>query len=355
MRRIHDWWLTVSFLLAALTSLTILFSISPDRLITQAVWLIIGFVLYLYLSSQDSAVYSALSQIAFPLSIILLFLTFLVGDGVRGSTRWISFFGFGFQTSEIVKPLLALSFARFLTERKLTPLNTLLLTGTITLPLLFILKQPDLGTGLVITALVGAQIILAGAPLWLYLVGIVLGYFGLRLAPSLLHDYQLARLESFVDPTKDPLGSGYNVIQSIIAVGSGGLFGKGLGHGTQSHLRFLPERHTDFVFASLVEELGFLGGIFVLAVLGIILYRLCVLMLTAKQREQRLILVGIFAYLLFQSFVNIGMNLGIAPVTGVTLPLISYGGSSILGISLSLGIAGSISNSLHSGKSLEIK
>jgi len=226
----------------------------------------------------------------------------------------------------------------------------------VSIPIFLILKQPDLGTSLVVIVIFAAELLIARTPNWLFVVGTVAVIALAWLSPHFLHSYQLERLTAFLDPASDPLGAGYNVIQSTIAIGSGGPLGKGLGHGTQSHLRFLPERHTDFVFASLVEELGLVGGLLVILAIGMILYRLASLMLRNLARQERLILAGVFAYLIFQTFVNIGMNLGIAPVTGVTLPLISYGGSSILAIAVSLGIAGSISHgSTESQELIEIK
>lgn len=351
-----DPWFTIAYLLASLMSLLIIFSISPERLVNQGLWLALGFVLYLFLASQDSGVFTAFTRVGYPLAILLLILTFVLGESVRGSVRWIPIGGFNLQTSELAKPLLILAFARFMALRPPRTLKTLLSSLlTLAIPLALILRQPDLGTGLVLLVIFASQLFVAGLPGWLLGLGAGITILVASFAPAYLHDYQLARLESFIDPASDPLGSGYNVIQSQIAIGSGGLFGKGLGHGTQSHLRFLPERHTDFIFASLVEELGMLGGLFVIIVLGLVLYRLTYLMLRLPL-EERLVLAGIFGYLLFQTSVNIGMNLGIAPVTGVTLPLISYGGSSILAIAISFGIAGSIAKARRGVQDLiEIK
>lgn len=350
-------YLTLAYLAIGLASLVILFSISPDRLAIQAISLTTGFALYLFLSRQDPAFFASLSKPAYLFTVFLLILTFFLGENVRGSVRWIPFGDFNLQTSELAKPLLTLFFASYLAKH---PPHSFRAVARyllfLAIPLFLIFQQPDLGTTLVIMVIALGQLLIAGLPVWIFALGSALTAATARYSTSLLKDYQLRRLEAFLDPSRDPLGSGYNVIQSQIAIGSGGFFGKGLGHGTQSHLRFLPERHTDFVFASLVEELGILGGIFVLAALGLILWQLASFMLTPTRTEYRLFLAGTFSYLLFQTFVNIGMNLGIAPVTGVTLPLVSYGGSSILAISLSLGIAGAIANSQSQQElTLEIK
>ena len=352
-----DWWITSAYLLLSGISLATIASVAPTRLLSQAVWLLTGFLVYLYLSKQDSAVYSAISRISYPLAIILLMLTFVLGEDVRGSLRWIEIAGFHLQTSELAKPFLILAFSRIVSSLDLSRLKNLaIVVAYLALPVFLILKQPDLGTTLVVIAIITIQIFLTRSPAWIFLAGGALVALFAKYSENFLHAYQLKRLQSFIDPFSDPLGSGYNVIQSIIAIGSGGFLGKGLGHGTQSRLRFLPERHTDFIFASLVEELGFIGGVVVIISTGLLLYRLITLILDSHSAQNRLILAGIFGYIFFQSVVNVGMNLGIAPVTGVTLPLVSYGGSSVLAIAISLGIAASISGSKQSSdKLIEIK
>ena len=322
MRFVSDWWITLVYLLAASLSLVMLASVSPDRLPLQASMLGVGLVLMLYLGRQEKAVYQTFAPIGYGFSVLLLLITFILGATIRGSTRWLTFGGFQLQSGEIVKPLLILAFAYFLEKYPPKSLKNILLNlGLFLVPTLLIFKQPDLGTALVMGVLWLFQLFVAGIP-WLYIgLGGVAGLGLLQLLPRFLHDYQLARLESFVDPYHDPLGAGYNVIQSIIAVGSGGLWGKGIGHGTQSHLRFLPERHTDFAFATLAEELGLIGSLLIILILSALLLRLLIALTQARHQIDRLILAGILGSLTFQTFVNIGMNLGIAPVTGVTLPL----------------------------------
>ena len=337
-----DGWLTLSYILAAALSLVVLTSISPDRVATQALMFGIGFLIYIYIAHQDSAVFKTLAGVTYVISILMLLATMLLGTSIRGSTRWIPIGTFQLQAGEFVKPLLVLSFAYFI---RLYPpktfKNILINTILFVIPTLLIFKQPDLGTALVVSCIWASQMFVSGISFWL--IGGLLGagtIFG-EFLPRFLHGYQLKRLETFIDPFRDPLGAGYNVIQSIIAVGSGGILGKGLGHGTQSHLRFLPERHTDFIFASLAEELGIIGSLFVIFCLGGLLYRLLTLATHSPSSSSRLIYIGTFSYLFFQTFINIGMNIGIAPVTGVTLPLISYGGSSVLATAITLGIAAS--------------
>lgn len=351
-----DTWLTLTYILSGALSLVVLTSISPTHVPQQALMFVIGLIILLYLAYQDSAVYKTFAPFGYILSLILLVATIIFGSSIRGSTRWIPIGTFQLQAGEFVKPLLVLSFAFFLkTFPPKTFKNILINTILFAIPTYLIFKQPDLGTALSVSSIWVAQLFISGISYWLIAAGAVIFIIFAESLPRFLHDYQLKRLETFIDPFKDPLGSGYNVIQSIVAVGSGGILGKGLGHGTQSHLRFLPERHTDFIFASLAEELGVFGSILVLLCLGALLYRLLSLATHTRSSSSRLIYIGVFGYLAFQTFVNIGMNIGIAPVTGVTLPLISYGGSSVLSTAIMLGIASSCARADMKRSLIEIK
>lgn len=334
-----DTWLTLTYILSGALSLVVLTSISPTHVAQQALMFGLGLAILLYLGHQDSAVYKTFAPFGYILSLILLVATMLLGSSIRGSTRWIEIAGFQLQPAELVKPLLVLAFAFFLKAFPPKTFKNILINVVLfALPAFLIFKQPDLGTALSVTSIWVAQVFISGISYWLIAGSAILSAIFVESLPRFLHDYQLKRLETFIDPFRDPLGSGYNVIQSIVAVGSGGILGKGLGHGTQSHLRFLPERHTDFIFASLAEELGVVGSLLVLLCLGSLLYRLINLATHTESYSSRLIYIGVFSYLAFQTFVNIGMNIGLAPVTGVTLPLISYGGSSILSTAIMLGI-----------------
>ncbi len=356
MNWLPDRWLTICYLLAGALSLVVLTSISPDRVPQQALMFGLGFMFYLYLARQEAAVYKTFAPLGYGIALVLLLATFIFGASVRGSTRWISLGSFQLQAGEFAKPLLVLAFAYFLDRFPPKTLKNILLNTLLFIPpVLLIFRQPDLGTALVVSSIWVAALFVTGLPYWLIGVMSVLGIIFAESLPRLLHDYQLKRLETFIDPFRDPLGAGYNVIQSLIAVGSGGILGKGLGNGTQSHLRFLPERHTDFIFASLAEELGLVGSLLVLFCLGSLLYRLLSLATHTRDTTNRAIYIGIFSYLAFQTFINIGMNIGIAPVTGVTLPLISYGGSSVLATAITLGIAASLARSDHSDTLIEIR
>ena len=351
-----DIWLTLCYFLAGILSLVVLSSISPEHVPQQAIAFVLGLLIYLYLSHQDAAVYKTFAPVGYFFALLLLLATFVLGASVRGAVRWIPLGSFQLQAGEFAKPFLILAFAYAIDRFPPRSLKNIGINlALFAVPVFLIFRQPDLGTALVVSAIWLTQIFVSGLPFWFIGTGGLLALIFGESLPHFLHDYQLKRLETFLDPFRDPLGAGYNVIQSIIAVGSGGVFGKGLGHGTQSHLSFLPERHTDFIFASLAEELGLVGVCMVLAIIGTILYRLLHLATHSHDPVARTIYVGTFSYLAFQTFINVGMNIGIAPVTGVTLPLISYGGSSILATALALGIASSLTRAGNKETLLEIR
>ncbi|MCE7898427.1 MAG: rod shape-determining protein RodA [bacterium] len=356
LRIFADPLLLLSYILGSCLSLAMLISISPDRFLQQAIVLVVGLFLLFYLSKQEESVYKSFALIGYLGSLIILLITILFASTTRGTLSWIDVAGFRFQPSELTKPFLILSFASLL-ERfpPKTLINIIINCLSFIIPAALIMLQPDLGTTLVITAIWLAQIFIAGIPWHYLLLGSLLVLISLPHVYSNLHDYQVGRLTTFLDPFADPLGSGYNVIQSMIAVGSGGILGKGLGQGTQSHLRFLPERHTDFAFASIAEELGLLGSLAILGVMATFIFRLLHFMTQAESGHSRTILSGSLAYFIFQSLVNIGMNIGVAPVTGITLPLISYGGSSILATAMILGLSSSVINGAKHRRLLEIR
>jgi rod shape determining protein RodA len=249
--------------------------------------------------------------------------------------------GIQIQPSEVVKPLLILAIARLMTQYPPKSMrNFFLHISLIALPLLLVFRQPDLGTSIVYLSFWIAMMVGAGASLRTLAV---FGVVGSMLIPALwrmLASYQKARITTFLNPALDPRGAGYNALQALIAVGSGQLFGRGLGRGTQSHLRFLPEFHTDFIFATIVEELGILGGFLLLIGYAVLLWRILVLLLrgTVTDAFPFTYAVGLMVMMLSQIFINAGMNMGIIPVTGITLPFVSYGGSSILSLCISFGL-----------------
>ncbi len=241
---------------------------------------------------------------------------------------------FSFQTSEFVKPLLLLFYAKYLSDKKSKIIYSLLAV----IPFILVLKQPDLGSALVLLIIPTVLYFSANFNPKTLLLSLTLVLLIAPLGLKLAKPYQRKRINSFINPYSDTQGSGYNVIQSIIAVGSGKFIGKGVGLGSQSHLSFLPEKHTDFIFASFVEEFGFLGATFVLFAYFILLTTMLNIASKLKHDHFYLVQLGIFTIFAFQMIINVGMNLGLLPVTGITLPLFSYGGSSLITSLILLGI-----------------
>ncbi len=274
-------------------------------------------------------------------NLIMLLAVMFVGQSALGAQRWISIGPISIQPSEFSKIIMIVSLATMLEDRvgKLNTLHDLLpVAAYVGLPFLLVMKQPDLGTSLVFMAIFFGMVFACGINL-----RILGGIFatGIAMMPILWHvlkDYQKMRIMVFMDPNVDPLGSGYHIIQSKIAIGSGLLFGKGLFEGTQSQLNFLPENHTDFIFAVVGEELGFIGVTFLLLLYLVVLWRGMCIARDASDMFGRLLAVGITSMLAFHVLVNVGMTLGIMPVTGIPLPLMSYGVSSLTTNILSITI-----------------
>jgi rod shape determining protein RodA len=293
--------------------------------------------------------YHWLKTFAWPLYAIqlgLLVVTLAIGGGVGGTSRWVSVFGLQFQFSELAKVLMIVVLANYLGSRmgRLGSLWSILGAGILAgPPFMLVMLQPDLGTALVFAAILAATLFMSGASLrWLG----VLTAAGIAMLPFVwsyvLADYQKARLTSFLDPLADIQGSGYQLYQAQIAVGSGGWFGKGLTNGAQNSMGLLPVQDTDFVFAILAEEVGFVGAGVVLLLFVALLWRILAAGWRSKDPFGRIFACGVAAMLFFQLFVNVGMVIGIMPITGIPLPFISHGGASLISIALALGILQSI-------------
>jgi rod shape determining protein RodA len=280
---------------------------------------------------------------AYIAALALLSAVPVLGIVQMGARRWIGVGGFQIQPAEIMKIALVLALARYYQwlapERVSRPLWVLLPLVLIAMPVAFILKQPDLGTAILI-ALLGLGL--------MFLAGVHWGYFAGgaasvgALAPILwpfLHDYQKKRIQTFLDPDKDPLGAGYHILQSKIALGSGGVNGKGFMSGTQSQLNFLPEKHTDFIFTMFAEEMGFSGSMTLLALYGVLIGLIFSMALTARNQFSRLAIAGAGVTMAIYVAINIAMVTGLAPVVGVPLPLVSYGGTAITTLLIAIGIA----------------
>jgi rod shape determining protein RodA len=284
--------------------------------------------------------------VLYALTVALLVGTYLVGSTIFGSRRWIGYGSARLQVSEFAKLVIILLVARYLSELKgdrLESRELFKLVGLVGIPLVLVLKQPDLGTSLTYIPILAGGIFLAGLR-WKY-IAIIAAIAALALPIGwnfVLKDFQKARLVSFIDPSKDPKGSGYQVIQSKIAVGQGGMWGRGVTHGSQTQLRFLPVPHTDFIFSAFAEEHGFVGVVVVLGLYFLLLMQIVQNAQLAPDRAGLYICMGIAALILFHLLVNVGMVVGRMPVTGIPLPLMSSGGSNTLSVFLMLGLVNNV-------------
>src|SRR3989338_1015245 len=342
-RRLDPFLLLPSLSISGI-SIFLLLSTSPNLAGPQLIYSLIGVFLYLMFTSLDIRFIPKYTFQFYIFSVIFLLIIFLLPQ-IRGAHRWIDFGFFILQPSEILKPLIIITFASFLSkDNQPGPVSIVGYTLGFLPFLVLIFLQPDLGNAIIYLSFFTGLLIISGVYISILLTGF-LSFF--TLLPGIwliLKDYQKQRLFSFINPNLDPSGAGYNAIQSMIAIGSGGLAGLGLGRGTQSRLLFLPEYQTDFIFASLVESLGFFGGFILLILYIIILVRILLIALNSEYRLGRLLAVGIFCQIFAQIFINIAMNLGLLPITGITLPLLSYGGSSLVSTYISLGLISSLTS-----------
>ena len=282
----------------------------------------------------------------FVLGIILLVLVLTAGDVGKGAQRWLDLYVIKFQPSEMMKLITPMMLAWYLSEKPLPPtVKPLLVSAFLVIgPTVLIASQPDLGTSILVAAAGFFVVFLAGLR-WRVLLGVALA--GLAFVPilwRLMHDYQKQRVLTLLNPESDPLGSGYHIIQSKIAIGSGGLYGKGWLNGTQSQLDFLPERHTDFIFAVFAEEFGMMGAIVLLSLYVFIILRSLYIASKAKDSFGRLLAGSLSLTFFVYLFVNVGMVSGILPVVGVPLPLVSYGGTSMVTLMAGFGMLMSINS-----------
>lgn len=331
--------------------------------------------------------------VIYAITNLVLLLVIFIGTTANGAQSWIAIGGFHIQPSEFAKISLIITLAATMEEHTAATIPAVIRTLLITaLPWCLIMLQPDLGTSLVfgaitlgmlywgnanpgwlallISPLVSAILFNLYLPAWFFWAGLMV-YLGWRTLPwrwygafiaatinlvsgglgkflwGLLKDYQKDRLVLFLDPDKDPLGGGYHLIQSSIAIGNGGLWGRGLYHGTQTQLNFIPEQHTDFIFSAIGEELGFVGCVAVLVVFWIICLRLVIIAQNAKDNFGSLLAIGVLSMIVFQTLVNIGMTIGLAPITGIPLPWLSYGRSALLTNFIAIGLVESVYNFRH--------
>ncbi len=319
----------------------------------QILWIVLGLAVFFMMAQMDYRRIEDLTYVLYALSIFFLVLVFTLGAIRLGAQRWLRIGWFNFQPSEFAKLATIVFMAKYFSSKSVDELCLAsgsfgILRGLtipfffVSIPMLLIIEQPDLGSGLLILALFISMLYVTNLKLRYFLL------FGASLiipAPfmwHLLRDYQKERLLVFINPNIDPLGAGYTIIQSKIAIGSGGWFGKGWLSGTQSQLHFLPESHTDFIFATFAEEWGFLGSVFLMVLYYFLIREGFAIAARTHDYFGKLLAMGISLMLSIQVFINIAMNLGLAPVVGVPLPLFSYGGSCVLITMISLGILVSI-------------
>lgn len=350
-----DWGLMVPAFILVILSLTTLSSISLSLFKSQFLFFIVGIFAFLFFSQTNYKIVKLYAMPIYIVSVVLLLVVLIVGIESRGSVRWLEFFGFRVQFSEILKPFLAICLSSYLLSSNNYSWRTFMLGMCFLMPIFFLIfLQPDLGNALIYLLTVILTFIIFGFPLRFFAGNLVLVAAFFPVIWNFLHDYQKQRILTFLNPD-DPLGLSYNAIQSVIAVGSGMLMGRGLGLGTQSGLRFLPERHTDFIFATLSEELGMIGSALMVLTFAFLLYKIFIIFLNQDDLFCKLFAIITFSLIFLQFFVNIGMNIGVLPIVGITLPLVSYGGSSLLSNFILLGILSSMTKNDLSHKVLEIK
>ncbi|KEZ77411.1 rod shape-determining protein RodA [Salinisphaera hydrothermalis] len=342
-----DVQLFAALLCCALLGLFVLYSASgrsEDVVIDQAVRVGIGLFAMIALAQVPPHWYRVAAPWVYILGVILLVATLVLGDAAMGAKRWLDFGVVRFQPSEISKLVVPLTIAAYFHHRSLPPkLTDILVAGVImAIPVALVVRQPDLGTALLIIAGGGFALFFAGLRWRIILLLLVLAAAAAPLVWFNLHDYQQQRVLTFLNPARDPLGAGYHITQSKIAIGSGGVFGKGWLNGSQAHLDFLPESDTDFVFAVYAEETGLFGVLGLMAIYGFIVARGLFIAIKSQDTFQRLTAASLSLTFFFYAFVNMGMVAGLLPVVGVPLPLISFGGTSMVMLLASFGILMSI-------------
>jgi rod shape determining protein RodA len=336
---IKDIFLSIPVGFLLIFSVVILNSLDKPLFPSYFVNIIAAIFAFWFFSQVGFEIVSIFSKYFYIGSVILLLLTVIIGSVTRGTVRWLPLGVLSLQPAEIVRPFLLVFFANYLGQGEITLKKAAKALGLLALPVILILIQPSLGVS-ILTVIGFVGVLLASKFNKKY---ILIGFAGLFILLPLfwqiLAPYQKQRITSFLQPGNDPLGAGYNSLQSTIAAGSGKIFGKGLGKGVQTQLAFLPEKQTDFIFAAVSEELGLLGAGLVLAATFAILFRLTYFMEHSVSPMGRAYISGFLLTYLIQIFIHVGMNMGMLPITGLPFPLLSAGGSSLLGTMIGLGIA----------------
>ena len=341
----------MTFLIA--TGLIAIFSLSLEservgfnNFEKQTIHVAIAIVTFIVFSLIDYRIWKSHSGNLYLIGIILLAAVLFLGDNIRGTSGWFKLGFFNVQPVELMKLALIIALARYFSQIKplLISFKHILISFCyVLIPVSLAARQPDMGSAVVMIMIWFAMVLLSGINkkyiFGIVVTGLLVIIFGWGL---FLKPYQKARVHSFLSPGSVPLGDGYNVIQSMVAVGSGGVHGKGVGHGSQSKLNFLPEKHTDFIYATIAEERGLIGTGIVIGLFGVLLYRLRVIYKASRDLFGKFVVGGVTMVIFFQAFINIGMNIGIIPVAGLSLPFLSYGGSFIVVTLAFMGLAQSV-------------
>lgn len=345
-----DWLLVLLSVLLSCIGFMMLYSAADGRFEPwagrQMIRFAVGAVIMLGVAMIDIRTLLRYAYVIYSVVLALLIAVDVAGVMGMGARRWLDLGPLSLQPSELMKVALLLAIARYFHYRDEADVNKLLMLLPpillILVPVGLVLQQPDLGTAAMIAASGTTMLILAGVALWKFALAGIAGASLVPIAWNMLHDYQRRRVLTFLDPDQDPLGAGYHITQSKIALGSGGLFGRGFLNGTQSQLDFLPEKQTDFVFTMMAEEFGMMGCLFVLALFALAITLCFAIGLRSQNHFGRLLAIGMGCTLFFYVFINAGMVMGILPVVGVPLPLISYGGTAMLTVQLGLGLVLSV-------------
>ena len=350
-----DPYLLVATLLLMAYGLVITYSTSYEDLaagdpiqfiVRGAIFTALGIVTMLAVAYFDYAWFGTFAPLLYLLTLGLLVLVLVIGHSVLGGQRWITIFGQKFQVSEFAKVFMIIVLAKYFADRHDRMGSPLVLGGALLLlgpAFALVYRQPDLGTSLVFVGIFFGMAYLAGARPWQLASLVAAGIAGFPAIWGILQAYQKSRLTAFLDPYADPQGAGWNIIQSLIAIGSGQATGKGLTAGTQSPLGYLPIAESDFVFAGLAEDLGFVGAVILFALFAVLLIATLRIGFRSRDPFGTFVAAGVFSMLAFQLVVNVGMAMSLMPVTGIPLPFISHGGSSLLSICMALGLLQSIS------------
>jgi len=349
--RMINWGLVLLLCLITAIGVGLLYSAAGGRwepwALRQLIRFIPALLIMLAMAVVDVRFWLGMAYVIYAAVFVLLIAVEIMGQIGMGAQRWIDLGFFVLQPSELMKPALALALGRYFhgltLEQVGRPLVLIPPMAMVFLPVGLVLLQPNLGTATILVLVGGAIFFAAGVRLWKFAIAIGGGLSAIPIGWEFLHDYQRERVYTFLDPENDPLGSGYNIIQSKIALGSGALFGKGFMNGSQSQLMFLPEKHTDFIFVVLAEEFGMVGALFLLFLYFLVFVYGIVIALSSRNQFGRLVGVGLTTTFFLYVFINVAMVTGLIPVVGIPLPLVSYGGTAMLTLMIGCGLLLSVS------------